>query len=311
MLATLHMAAPAAAADCAAPDERVAWVEDVKPNPKISKGPVSVKRKQSSGSAKIELFPTVGDFLCTDDEVLVAPGGILRYRRTDGAEEAIDASRANHRVQPPALRNQFANLVLQIWEDFLPMIQRVSRQTVSRGGSGVRWSIPGLEDGSARLAPGRRAVTLVWSGGAYPFELELIDPQGVRVYAGSAPSAANLAETLHQHTLPAVNLTPGLWTIRLRDFFARDPISGRFRVDPAVTGIVREVQAARGESGGSHFAELEAGLDAVALRCRDESLSFEGMQVVAGAPRLGFDRMTLLNAAIGADCSAQRSDAPG
>lgn len=260
------------------------------------------------GGARIR--PKAWGLVCENDLIFIGAEGYLRYRAIDGTQVPLlrrsGEPPIDHEVRAPLQRSAAINALLSAWRQLFPQIDRLGVQTIGRTATEtkLRWPIAEMASGGQRLAPAQRELLVVWQGGIAPFRVSLIDPVGqlrtMHVASAAARPAADTAGAATENAitytrtarLPATKLSPGMWQVEIKDAEGAT-LSGQVNVDAEVILAFDAVRMARGPSAGTEFADIEAGLDAVALVQTSPSLALEALQRLP-AQGEGLDRNPLV-----------------
>eukprot|EP00439_Symbiodinium_sp_Y106_P087868 s1_g404.t1 len=172
----------------------------------------------------------------------------------------------------------------------LPLGDRLVGQGLARSGGEFGFGLLDLETESAQIKSGFRPLWVGWTGGQAPYELLVLDPTD-RIFASQTLSDTST-------TLPARTITPGRYTIVVKDAYGRTRQTFFDAVDDVPEASPPSVPAWMGEDTAVMLA-------AFCVAAEDPYVwSYEAAQQISGARDAGLDRDAALALIGGGDSDA-------
>jgi hypothetical protein len=172
----------------------------------------------------------------------------------------------------------------------LPLGDRLVGQGLARSGGEFGFGLLDLETESAQIKSGFRPLWVGWTGGQAPYELLVLDPTD-RIFA-----TQTLSDT--STTLPARTITPGRYTIVVKDAYGRTRQTFFDAVEDVPATSAPSVPAWMGEDTAVMLA-------AFCVAAEDPYVwSYEAAQQISGAKDTGLDREAALALIGGGDSDA-------
>ena len=203
-IATWALCASAALAQ-GKPAEVAGWVE---PDPVTQTVPVNAFRLTRAGKALA--YTDAGLHAC-DKLFLVDEKAVVRVRLASNLRMQLDADSPGRQIEVPCdQRGVAADLATAIRAMLRGIEQRKVRvAALTRDISPLL--VPALAGPQANLVAGKRALYVAWTGGAGPFSVQLSSAaEGRDVLSRSSIEG-------HSVRLPAADLAPGQYTLRVRN----------------------------------------------------------------------------------------------
>jgi len=213
-----------------------------------------VMRAQQSLAVRFNMPLLDGDVIA-----LGGAGARLRLRYVDGRDVTVTPDNAPYRVsgrgsQPAAA----TNFLEALWDDVTKAHDLGLRSTSMRDGTAtsndpLAVGIPGLGDGTAVIAAGRRHLMLEWSGGVAPYRFLLYGPRGTVLADETGIGTPGLQIGSH-----AIDFAPGRYRFVLSDA-TKVTVTGSFEAVSRGVPALGEPRGDRAQTDAA--AKLAAGGD--------------------------------------------------
>ena len=279
LLLTLGVTVPAAAAvkPCSGPT--VAFVKDVQGG----NDSVRIERDGTSGALGVFSPLCQGDVISlgsSGDRVVLAIAGAAAPRELRGP--------GTHTVGGAQTAGQSVSEIIE--GRLMPLGDRMVAQGLGRSAEEFGFGLLDLEAESAQIRAGFRPLWVGWIGGQAPFQLLVIGPDD-RVMTSTTLSDAST-------TLPARDITPGRYSIVVKDSFGRTQQTFFDAVDDAPPAPPVETPEWMGNDTRAMFA-------AFCVAAEDPfTWSYEAAQLLDRSNDSGLDREAALALLASGDTAA-------
>jgi len=161
-----------------------------------------------------------GDVITID-----APSATMTIRYVDSRDDTITSGKSPYVVQSAATAtDQTSNFVRGLWEDVTKSGDSWRSNTSIRDiPLPLSLTLPGLTDGSARIAAGKRHFMVAWHDGIAPYRVVLRDGTGKVLVDEQGLSATQLTVDSQ-----VTDFAPGQYAIEITDASGA-PVKGSFR----------------------------------------------------------------------------------
>jgi len=231
--------------------------------------------RTEAGQATVVNRPRVLEVVCRGDVVhVVSPTYVVLA--IDGAGPVRVDPKTPYTIPsrsgaPTMAGNAYRNLA----DNVMPDMKRLAWNVRLKGaGDDFGFALPSLVGGGQKIQAGQHALLVRLVGGTAPYRVEL---------TGGATSIALQTSDSHAVLLPRADLTPGAYTLKIRDSTPREL--------EATFTVVDTPPPADTDYAGLSDPEIRIAAAASDLaRNAPEVWSFEAEQQLAAAPANGLDR---------------------
>lgn len=273
---------PTTSAEAAIPACASATVAFVK---QIDGSTESVRIKRGGAEDSLSVFAP----LCEGDVVSLKTASdrvVLGIAGSSGPNEIRGPK--SYTVGPASTGSQSLSELIE--GRLLPLGDRLVGQGLARSGGEFGFGLLDLETESAQIKSGFRPLWVGWTGGQAPYELLVLDPTD-RIFASQTLSDTST-------TLPARTITPGRYTIVVKDAYGRTRQTFFDAVDDVPDASPPSVPAWMGEDTAVMLA-------AFCVAAEDPYVwSYEAAQQISSARDAGLDRDAALALIGGGDSDA-------